>query len=295
MPEAPYHRFAEFIAPGVDRFRFLCSILNELRLSFRPANIAGNRHLFLSPGEVGIHWNQYAPRTVMVAHYDRVPGSPGANDNSAAVFQLIETALRLRQEGLGRWLIIFTDKEELAHGEGIRDQGSYTLAMTLKNSGIGGSRYYIFDACGAGDTLIISTIADYLMRDAARPGVLRARRQVRLLRNRALETARELHMDRVLLAPTPFSDDAGFLRAGIAAQTITMLPAVEAAQFASLLRNKPDIPNALVSRDAQGEHSWELFPETWRLLNSPEDGAQRLTPEHYKRVIRFACELCRRA
>jgi hypothetical protein len=31
------------------------------------------------------------------------------------------------------------------------------------------------------------------------------------------------------LPPTPFSDDAGFLRAGLAAQTITVLPAKEAA------------------------------------------------------------------
>ena len=291
--EAPYHLFNAFLAPEVDRFRALCSILNELNLTFHPANIAGNRHIFLSAQEIGINWAHYAPKIVLVAHYDRVSGSPGANDNSAAVFQLIEAALRLQESGFSQWLIIFTDKEELAHGETIENQGAYTLAMTLKNGGIGESQYYIFDACGVGDTLIISTMADYLMRSEERSGIARARLKVQALRNSALEAARELLMDRVLLAPTPFSDDAGFLRAGIAAQTITMLPASEAASLASALRIRPDYASLLLS--APDSQTRQFIPETWRSLNGPQDSPLRLTPEHYKRVVRFACELCRRS
>ena len=291
--EPPYHRFNEFIAPEVDRFSMLCAILNELRLEFHPVNVAGNRHLILHSRQLGINWAQYAPKIVLVAHYDRTPGSPGANDNSAAVFQLMETALRLQEMKLNHWLIIFTDKEELAHGEGIQNQGSYTLAMTLKNSGIGDSRYYIFDACGVGDTLVISTMADHLMRDEQRYGIIKARQKVQLLRTGALEAARALAMDRVLLVPTPFSDDAGFLQAGIAAQTITMLPSAEAASLASFLRTKPDFADRLISQqDAKYRY---LMPETWRSLNGPGDSPLRLTPEHYKRVIRFTCELIRRA
>jgi hypothetical protein len=228
---------------------------------------------------------------ILVSHYDRAANSPGANDNSAAVFQLIETARKLDEVGQKRWLVIFTDKEELTAGEGIQDQGAYTLATALRDTGIGGGQFYIFDACGTGDTLVISTMADHLMKDEGGLGIAKTRQQVQMLRTRALETARKLNMTRILLAPTPFSDDVGFLRAGIAAQTITVLPAEEAARLASLLRSKPDLTTALISRDAP-DIDHRLIPETWRSLNGPRDDYIRLTPAHFGQVVRFACSLC---
>ena len=294
----PYRRFKEFIAPNTDRYVMLKSLLDELYLSPQGITISGNRHLFLSSQGAFLTklkghscWGQNS--TVLVAHYDRVPNSPGANDNSAAVFELIEAAIKLRREKIHRWLIIFTDKEELAHGEGIRDQGSYTLAKGLQDAGFGNSRFYIFDACGVGDTLIISTMADHLMKHEAGPGITRTRLQVRQLRARALEITRHLHLDRVRLIPTPFSDDVGFLRAGIAAQTITMLPSEEATAFGTLLRNKPDFADALVNREVQDKYDRQLIPETWRLLNGPEDSDLRLTPQHFSQVVRFIYALCK--
>ncbi|MDR0525564.1 MAG: Zn-dependent exopeptidase M28 [Spirochaetaceae bacterium] len=291
-------RFKEFLNPDADRYLILKSLLDELYLSPFGIGIAGNRHLFLSSqGSISRLFKEKTPEgqhsIILIAHYDRVPNSPGANDNSAAVFVLTEAALKLRKDKIRKWLIIFTDKEEIAHGEGIRDQGAYTLARGLQNAGLGGSRYYIFDACGVGDTLIISTMADYLMKDEAGPGVSRTRIQVRQLRAKALETARHLRMERVRLIPTPFSDDVGFLRAGIPAQTITMLPAAEAEAFGALLRTKPVFADALVSRDAQGKCDPKLIPETWRLLNGPEDSEGRLTPQHFPLVTRFICALCK--
>ncbi|GHU97729.1 hypothetical protein FACS189483_04570 [Spirochaetia bacterium] len=88
MQEPPYHRFLEFIAPGADRYGLLCSLLADQGLNFRPVDIAGNRHLFVNPGFSPPGGNG----VVLVAHYDRAADSPGANDNSAAVFQLIEAA-----------------------------------------------------------------------------------------------------------------------------------------------------------------------------------------------------------
>jgi hypothetical protein len=263
-------------------------------LSHRIINIEGNSHVFVFPRN---HETADPPIPVLVAHYDRTANSPGANDNSAAVFLLAETALKLRDKGNEKWLIIFTDKEELSGGQGIREQGSYTLAKSLREAGLGENRFYIFDACGAGDTLIISTTADHLMKDEADKtyalagiGLAKVRRQVQALRNHALEAARHLVMEKVLLAPTPFSDDAGFLRAGIAAQTITALPAAEAAQLAAL-RYKSGLAEALVSREAHIRSPF-LLPETWRSLNGPGDIFGRLTPKHFGLVVRFACELC---
>jgi hypothetical protein len=308
LPEIPYRYFKDFIAPKTDRFTFLKTLLDKLDLRNSILTILGNRHFMIFPpreGQRSPGESQGSPPVhpahavipasfvpiVLVAHYDRVADSPGANDNSAAVFLLLETAMKLRQKKAKNWIIIFTDKEELIPGEGLKNQGSYTLAAGLCQAGLGGGRFFIFDACGTGDTLIISTTADHLMKHEKGSGIIKKRQAVQHLRNLALETARELQMDKVLLLPTPFSDDAGFLRAGIPAQTITVLPGKEAGPFVSSLRNKPGLAQALVNREAQKNYDRLLIPETWRCLNGPGDSRLRLTPEHFSRVVRFACAL----
>jgi hypothetical protein len=289
-------RFKEFIALSTDRYGMLKSLLDELHLRPQVITISGNRHFFLASSEQGPVqcWPASTQNAIiLVAHYDRVTDSPGANDNSAAVFELIEAALKLRQARVHSWRIIFTDKEELYPGEGIRDQGSYTLAKGLRDIGFRNSRFYIFDACGSGDTLIISTMADHIMRTEQGLGIVKTRHLVQQLRNQALKTVRYLNMDRVRLIPTPFSDDAGFLRAGIAAQTITMLPSSEAAAFGSLVRHKPDFADALVNREAQHGYDRRLIPATWKRLNGPEDNYYQLTPQYFSQVVRFICALCK--
>jgi hypothetical protein len=272
----------DFIAPDADRIKILHSLLEELNLPCTVVDIAGNCHIFMGSAKVTV---------TLVAHYDRVSGSPGANDNSAAVFQLIETAIKLK--GTNGWRIIFTDGEELASGEGARDQGSYTLAKALLDAGRGDGQFFIFDACGTGDTLIISTMTNHVIRDEEGIQIARLRRKTQLLRNHALKTAHNLMMDKVLLAPVPFSDDLGFLRAGITAQTITVLPSEEATLLAANL-HKQGFADALIKGEAQSPRLKPLIPETWKNLNSPRDLAERLTPRHYKMVVRFARALCGR-
>jgi hypothetical protein len=304
-PSAPYHRFPDFLAPAADRYGILGELLEELEFGYSSIILgaAGGRklrHFFVLPCRGQSFLPGAYPAIALVAHYDRVEGSPGANDNSAAVFMLLEAGLKMREEGLRNWLIIFTDKEELSFGEGLRDQGAYGLARSLRETSLRACRFYIFDACGCGDTLIISTMADHLLRNETGHAAARKRQIVKALRDGALKTARNLVMEKVLLVPTPFSDDAGFLRAGLAAQTITALPSHEAAGLASLLRTRPELIDALISREAlaasastapSGTKPW--LPETWRRLNGPEDSPLRLTPRHYGRVVKFACELCR--
>jgi hypothetical protein len=291
---ALWRRFDEFIAPGADRRRILESLLDEHKLCYREETIAGNTHILVGPApeKPGLD-NTSAPSndTTLVAHYDRVTGSPGANDNSVAVFLLMEAAVKLRNTRQNRWIVIFTDKEELGPGDTIRDQGAYTLARALRESGRGGGRFYIFDACGVGDWLIISTMTDHVTRDGRGTGIARIRRRAQELRERALAIAGKLNMEKVLLAPVPFSDDLGFLRAGISAQTITALPAAEANRFASELRNHPGFADALIKGEARNETLTPLIPETWQTLNGPADQKSRLTPEHYNQVVRFAAGL----
>jgi hypothetical protein len=296
--EAPFHRFFDFIGPGADRFAILKSLLPEMGLNHLVLPVAGNRHFLIFPSPAANPVNRGYPnypgyRMVLAAHYDRARGSPGANDNSAAVFLLLRTAQRLRDHSAVPWMIILTDKEELQTGQGIRDQGSYSLGTALRRGGLKKARIFIFDACGAGDTLVISTLTDMLLRNEQGAGAFRTRLLVRNLRERALRAARNLGIDRIVLLPTPFSDDAGFLRAGIGAQTITVLPQAEASAFASLVRSRPEFSQALIIREQAQKTGAARIPKTWSCLNTGGDTHHKLSPEHFDTVIRFAEELCR--
>jgi len=298
--ESPYEVFFDFIAPDADRFTILSLHIEKLGLNSLVIPIEGNSHFFVFPKGKNVKpstggsfpFRKQSP-IILTAHYDRVPDSPGANDNSAAVFQLLKTALRLGEQNIDNWIIIFTDKEELQNGEGIQKQGSFSLAKKLRALGLGNARIFNFDACGAGDTFVFSSTVDYLLKKNKSSRFLRASQTINNLREKALNTARFLHFNKVLLAPTPFSDDAGFLQGGIPVQTITMLPAVEAAPFELLLSDKPDFTDLLISGPMNNSDILEIIPETWRRLNSPEDTYLHLTPEYFERVVRFAAELCR--
>jgi hypothetical protein len=222
-----------------------------------------------------------------------VPDSPGANDKGAAVFILIEAALRLRGRAIENWLIIFTDKEELSENEGLRDQGSYLLAEGLKGIGLNSGFFFIFDACGRGDTLIISKTAEYLLKNEHGRTTATLKNQLRLLQLRAMEAAKNISTGRFLLLPTPFSDDAGFLRAGLAAQTITVLPSSEAAEFSSFIRGNNLYIGALINSEERRRRGVEHIPQTWRLLNSPQDTSAQLDGNNFENVAQFAIELCR--
>ncbi|MDR2717224.1 MAG: M28 family peptidase [Treponema sp.] len=298
--ESPYEVFFDFIAPDADRFTILSLHIEKLGLNSVVIPIEGNSHFFIFPKGKNIKpstggsfpFRKQSP-VILTAHYDRAPGSPGANDNSAAVFQLLKTALRLGEQRFDNWIIIFTDKEELQTGEGIQKQGSYSLAKKLRGLGLSNARIFNFDACGTGDTFVFSSTVDYLLKKNKRSGFLRASQTITNLREKALNTARFLRFKKILLAPTPFSDDAGFLQGGIPVQTITMLPANEAAPFELLLCDKPDFADLLISGSMHNSTVRELIPETWRCLNSPADTHLRLTPEYYEQIVRFALELCR--
>jgi len=298
--QKPYDRFFDFIAPDADRFTVLFEHVQRLDLNTLVVSIEGNRHFFIFPGEINLKLSpgsafpfRGGSPVVLTAHYDRVDGSPGANDNSASVFMLLKAALRLGELGIGHWIIIFTDKEELLSGEGIQEQGSYSLARKLCQLGLENARVFNFDACGTGETLVVSSTADYLLEKNNKPSIWKTGQRIKALREKVFDTARNLHISHVLSVPTPFSDDAGFLQGGIPSQTITMLPSSEAAPFASLLRNRPSFADTFIAGLARNSPERLLIPETWRCINGPLDNFLRLTPENFEKIVRFAVELCK--
>jgi len=288
----PWQRFMDFISPDADRFAILKETLQEAALENKVTEIAGSRHIIVSPFlSEQEKFIGRRPPVILVAHYDRAEGSPGANDNSAGVFLLIETAMKLIKKNKSSWLIIFTDREELKSGDKPQSQGAYGLAEYLKNSKMEKSKIFSFDACGIGDTLIISTTLELFLRK--KEGTWeKLKDSILELRKYALDTTRNLNMAKVLLAPTPFSDDVGFIRAGLIAQTITMLPSSECIQLIAKLRKNPEFAEALINAKMRLTSHLQYIPETWRSLNTPTDSHLRLTPEHFRTVAKFAEELC---
>ena len=72
-------------------------------------------------------------KVVVGAHYDTVPGSPGADDNASAVAALIELAGMLGREGLPIRFVAFAN-EELPYFMG-PDMGSWVSAKRSRDRG----------------------------------------------------------------------------------------------------------------------------------------------------------------
>lgn len=278
--------FTVFTTPGQNRLGVLQNLLEDLGLESRSCTIASATHLILGPGTTEPLVNKNP--TVLIAHYDCVEGSPGANDNGAAVFALIETARQLKKEGGSGWYIIFTDKEERIQGSGYQSQGAYTLSLGLKSIGLDKARYYIFDVCGRGDTLIFSTTLDKLLTQRPELKKQSLHRAIIKLRHHALDAAQNIGQQDILLLPTPFSDDLGFAAAGIAAQTITVLPHEEANMLLRHRRNSETTP----AESTQDNVLLLYHPSTWQYINSPLDTAATLTPAILPVISRFAYALC---
>ena len=297
--QQPYDRFFDFISLKANRYKILLECIEALNLNSSVININQNRHIFIFPkgqknirASMGVFPFSGMSPYMLIAHYDRVPGSPGANDNSIAVFHLLNAETIFDKLGKDNWIILFTDKEELLEGETIKEQGSYTLAQKLIGWGLEKIKIFNFDTCGCGNVFILSTTTDYLLKDSQSPNICKVRENIAWLRSRALEKANLLRLDRVLLAPVPFCDDAGFLHSGIAAQTITMLPEEEASKYEALLYDRPKFAELIISGKTKEPKEQKHLPETWRILNKPEDTHLRLTPQYFESVVNFAVELC---
>jgi hypothetical protein len=293
---SPYDRFFEFIAPDADRYKILLECIEANKFHSAVITIEENRHIFIfppgqKPVRAGLFPFKGESPVLLSAHYDRVKYSPGANDNSIAVFLLLRAATFLEKKN-NNWMIVFTDKEELAAGESLEEQGSFKLGEKIKRFGLEKIKIYNFDACGCGDTFILSTTTDTLLQDSQRPNIRRLKDAITGLRDHALGSAHKLRINKVLLAPTPFSDEVGFLRAGLAAQTVTILPGKEALKYEDILRGRNDFARLIISGKIKDPSEWPNLPQTWRNLNGEADSPSRLTPEFFNMIVSFAVELC---
>ncbi|GMO47601.1 MAG: M28 family peptidase [Termitinemataceae bacterium] len=306
----PYSHFRKFLDsrgdPDNNRFNIIRDVLNAAHLPYRIENIGCGRHFFINPGAKLIkskdghedgQLSNTRPDCIIVAHYDCVSDSEGANDNGASVFMLLDAAIRLHVKHIvektsldnANAFFILSDKEEISGGEGATSQGSYAIATRFKHYE---SPVFIFDACGRGDTLIISTTVDDLLKQESSLSTANTQKKMQQLRKYALRAAANTQKNAYLLMSTPFSDDLGFLRAGIAAQTITVLPKEEAMAFSALVRTNVLYKSALINSRHKLMQDKLKLPQTWEFLNGPGDIFGRLTPENFPKVVKFILNLC---
>ena len=144
--------FLDFIKPDCNRLNFIQNFLKQNDVETAVIPLEGKKHIY-----VKFPQNQYNPlfniKTV-VAHYDRFENSPGANDNSAAVYMLMLWAVKLsRQYDFHNVRLIFTDGEE-ACPDGITSQGAFSIASLFKKLDIKDD-IFVFDCMGCGDVPVL--------------------------------------------------------------------------------------------------------------------------------------------
>ncbi len=259
--------FKEFIAPDCDRAAFIQNYLRSAGLEAPVLQMEGKNHIYVKFAQ-----NQYNPAfriKTVIAHYDRI--GIGANDNSAAVFCLMEWAVKLAKSAVvecsqnGRIettaayakfhniRLIFTDGEELGAAGGVSEQGAFPLAQVFRRLGIVNDDIFVFDCMGRGDVPILT--------QTILPPKTPARfvKDFSALEQRAANLLQASANGRWFCLPCNYSDNASFIANGIPAVAITMLPSAE------------------VTAVTQG-----LQPQTWKNLHTLQDNLASLTPQSFE-------------
>lgn len=182
---------------------------------------------------------------VLIAHHDAVPGSPGANDNAAAVAILLHLLPRLAVPSGLRVRLLFTAAEEIGY------LGARAWVRDLGVSGIAG--VLSLELCGIGDSLAIWDAAE------PTPFLRTIRGALEGIGRRSDET---YHV--VGRIPVFGSDHRAFAAAGVPAYGLSIVPSAEAealrrfvlspvrSTFLHLVRRPPPFSTYHTSRDAGG-------------------------------------------
>jgi hypothetical protein len=180
---------------------------------------------------------------VVIAHHDAVPGSPGANDNAAAVGLLLHLLPRLSVPHGLRVRLLFTAAEELGY------LGARAYVRETPLAGIIGA--LSLELCGIGDSLALWDVeaeTDLLRRATGALGGLGLRRD------------EGYHV--VGRIPVFGSDHRAFAAAGIPAYGLSVVPVREAdglrrfvlspvrGALMHLVRRPPPFDTYHTSRDA---------------------------------------------
>ncbi len=257
--------FFDFIAQDCDRKTFIQNYLNQAGLEAPILQMEGKNHIYIKFPQT--QYNPMFKIKTVIAHYDRFPGSPGANDNSAAVFCLLQWAVELAKtyssnktlaarvvpNKFHNIRLIFTDGEELGAAGGVAEQGAFPLAKVFRRLGITSDDIFVFDCMGRGDVPILTQTI--LPPKAPKKFV----NDFYALEQRAAKLLQTSAGGRWFSLACNYSDNASFIANAIPAVAITMLPSSE------------------VSAAMQG-----VQPQTWKNLHTSFDNFESLTPQSFE-------------
>ena len=287
--------FQKYIASDCDRLSFLQNYLSERGVSSSVIPLGEKKHLY-----VNFPSTAYNPRfkiKTIISHYDRVAGSPGANDNSLANFALADFASTLcKSRQVHNVRIFFTDGEELG-AEGVSSQGAFALADLFRKLGIVNDDVYVFDACGRGEVAILARAG----LDSKIAGQFK--KKFLDLYERTQNLLRKSMPNSWMTLPVPYSDNAGFLACGIPAVAITFLPKDEVSFYYSNLMADKNLEKAVMNCriDSEPKNATDLsiqkfkyiekMPKTWRLFHTEYDNYLSLTSESYALIKKILMQI----
>ena len=310
--------FTQFISPDCNRFSFLQEYLTRCKIPYSIISIKNCNHIAIRFNQ-STYNNDYKTKT-LIAHYDRAVGkdnayiTPGANDNSACVFQLIKLAQKIThvpekfKTQFFNIRIILTDGEELGSAQ---EQGSFALASLFRKLQIANSDIYVIDGCGRGDMLAVSTVG---RSEKASPAFLK---KYDALFDRACKIANVASRGKFATIPVPYSDNAGFIANGIPAVALTILPTEEMNDYLRNLKIDKKLVHYVITNGSilHGGNSVRLnasntseligtmrkaniepaeillmsekLPKTWRMMHTEFDNIANLTEQAFTTMDRF--------
>ena len=286
--------FKAFLKKDLNRCDFISQWLSAHNVPHSIVNLAQKKHIIIKyPAQF---YDKNFKMKTLTAHYDRAPDTQGANDNSASCFILMNFAKKLcsytRPHNIK---IIFTDGEE-AGAAGLKEQGAYSLGTGLKKLKMDGDDIFVFDMCGRGDTLILSR-SGIFGRDKAKT------KRLDELHKRAGLIAQRACPNKWLSMLTAYSDNAGFIAAGLFAQVITVLPRKEAETLLHCLpkekltgQNKTamgELTDMVIKnqKPPQGSPFEKIIPFTWQLMHTADDKIETLNSEAFTLTEKYLTAL----
>ena len=279
----------QYVAPDCDRLLFLQEYLLRRGVQTTVVPVGAKKHLYVNfPASA---YNPAFKIKTVITHYDRVPNSPGANDNSFCDLAVAEFAGRLHalslRGGVHNVRIFFTDGEELGE-HGVSEQGAFGLAELFRKLGITRDDVYVFDACGRGTVPVLARAG----LDVKVSGAFSKR--FASLYERTQNLLREVSPQSWMTLPVPYSDNAGFLACGIPAVAITFLPANEATDYARALMRDKNLEKVVMNCDRLESPDMpyhfqyvEKMPKTWRLFHTEYDNLLSLTDGSWDLLARI--------
>ncbi|QTQ14716.1 M28 family peptidase [Treponema parvum] len=272
--------YKQFTAMDCDRCAFIREYLASRGVDSSVIPIDERRHIHVSFSSTA-----YSPLfriKTIIAHYDRTPGSPGANDNSSSVISVMNLAARLsKMGGVHNVRIFFTDGEEFSqkiteHEIGAAEaiQNNAERQNASKNGSLReAADEEIFSKRAAsvrqiGSYALVNHLKklglkndDVYVFDCTGRGTVpilgetdlpegtpqSLKRQFSDLENRTKALIRSVS-PQFLTLPISYSDNAAFLACQIPALVITMLPEDEAVSYMKNLLKSKELKNFVLRR-----------------------------------------------